>query len=91
MAEEVLQFHVDGMMEDGEDLPEASKLDKIKRNNEDAKVFLVITVRIPAQAKRINITIDEVLLRRLDKKLDDIGENRSHFFSQAAKKALKNY
>jgi len=89
-AQEALQFHVDGMIEDKESLPIPATLDEVQHKNEDAVAFIVISVNVPAQAKRINITIDEGLLRKLDKRLQKIGDNRSHFFQEAAKKELSN-
>jgi predicted RNase H-like HicB family nuclease len=35
MAQEVLKFHVDGMREDGEELPEASTLEQVKKEYPD--------------------------------------------------------
>ena len=67
MASEALQFHIDGMLEDKEELPEALSLDAIKDKYSDAEAFLIISAKIPSIAKRINITIDEKLLRKLDK------------------------
>ena len=83
MAEEALQFHIDGMLHDKEELPSPSILDKIKLKYKKAEIFLIVSAQIPSKAARINITIDEKLLRKLDKYLDNIGENRSSFFAQA--------
>jgi len=91
MAEEALQFHIDGMLEDKEELPESSTLDNIKAQYPDAEVFLVISAKIPAIAKRINITIDEKLLRKLDKYLEEHGDNRSHFFAESIKEKIMQY
>jgi predicted RNase H-like HicB family nuclease len=45
-AEEVLPFHIAGMLEDGETLPAPSTLEKIRADpeNQDALAFLVITL-----------------------------------------------
>jgi len=87
MAEEALQFHVDGMTQDKEDLPTASSLDKIQKKYKKAVVFLIVPVRTKVKAARINITIDEVLLRKLDRYLaNHYGENRSAFFAKAIEK-----
>ena len=88
MASEALQFHIDGMLEDKEELPEALSLDAIKDKYSDAEAFLIISAKIPSIAKRINITIDEKLLRKLDKYLEDHGDNRSHFFAESIKEKL---
>ncbi len=91
MAEEALQFHIDGMLEDKEELPESSTLDDIKVKYPDAEAFLIISSRIPAVAKRINVTIDEKLLRKLDKYLEEHGDNRSHFFAESIREKVVQY
>lgn len=88
MAEEALQFHIDGMLEDKEDLPEATNFDIIKQRYHDAEIFLFISVKIPTSVKRINITIDEKLLRKLDKYLNEKNDNRSHFFTESIKERI---
>ncbi len=83
MAEEALQFHIDGMLADGEEIPHPTSLDKIKAKFKKAEAFLIVPTKIATKAARINITIDEKLLRKLDKYLNNVGENRSSFFAQA--------
>ena len=83
MAEEALQFHIDGMLADNEDVPHPTSLDKIKAKFKKAEAFLIVPTKIATKAARINITVDEKLLRKLDKYLNNVGENRSSFFAQA--------
>ncbi len=83
MAEEALQFHIDGMLADGEEIPHPTSLDKIKAKFKKAEAFLIVPTKIATKAARINITVDEKLLRKLDKYLDNVGENRSSFFANA--------
>jgi len=52
MAEEALQFHIDGMLEDKEKLPQVSTLDDIKVKYPDAEAFIVVSSGIPAVAKK---------------------------------------
>lgn len=90
MAEEALQFHVDSMIEDGEDLPVPSTLDQVKKKYKKAIIFLMISVRIQTKVTRINITIDEKLLRKLDRYIaNHYGENRSAFFSKAIEQTCR--
>ena len=67
MAQEALQLHVEGMLEDQESIPEPATLDDImtKRDFRDG-VALIVDVSVPARVKRINITMDEALLREID-------------------------
>ena len=83
MAQEALQFHVDGMLQDGEDLPKMKTLDEIKKKYKKAEIFLVVAVKIKTKATRINISIDEKLLRKLDKFLLNSNETRSSFFAKS--------
>jgi predicted RNase H-like HicB family nuclease len=86
MAQEALELHVSGMAEDGEELPAPSSLEAIMADpeNGDAVAFLV-TLREPAdRTVRVNITLPERLLRRIDER----ATNRSAFLARAAEKAL---
>jgi predicted RNase H-like HicB family nuclease len=83
MAQEALQFHIDGMLQDGEDLPKTKTLDEIKKKYKKAEIFLVVAVKIKTKATRINISIDEKLLRKLDKFLLNRNETRSSFFAKS--------
>jgi len=86
LAEEALEMHVDGMAEDGEPLPTPSSLDAIMADpaNADAVAFLVTLAEATDRAVRINITLPERLLRRIDAR----ARNRSAFLARAAEKAL---
>ncbi len=89
MAFEALQFHIDGMVEDKETIPEVVlTLDEIKKQNKKAEAFLIIDAKIPVKAARINVSIDEKLLRKLDKYLEESNFSRSSFFADAARKAV---
>jgi predicted RNase H-like HicB family nuclease len=81
MAAEALQFHIDGMIEDGEDIPLPSSLEKIKQKYPKAEIFLIIEAKVHQKMVRINITVEESLLRKFDKYLEQIGETRSGFIS----------
>ena len=86
MAQEALELHVSGMVEDGEELPAPSSLEAIMADpeNGDAVAFLA-TLREPAdRTVRVNITLPERLLRRIDER----ATNRSAFLTRAAEKAL---
>jgi predicted RNase H-like HicB family nuclease len=86
LAEEALEMHVEGMAEDGEALPAPSSLDAIMADpaNADAVAFLVTLAEATDRAVRINITLPERLLRRIDAR----ARNRSAFLARAAEKAL---
>ena len=86
MAQEALKLHVGGMVEDGEKLPTPSRLDAIMADaeNADAVAFLVTLPEPADRTVRVNITLPERLLRRIDAR----AKNRSAFLARAAEKAL---
>jgi len=86
MAQEALELHVSGMVEDGEELPAPSSLEAIMADpeNGDAVAFLVTLGEPADRTVRVNITLPERLLRRIDER----AKNRSAFLARAAEKAL---
>jgi predicted RNase H-like HicB family nuclease len=86
MAQEALEVHVSGMVEDGQELPDPSSLEAIMADpeNGDAVAFLVSLQEPADRAVRVNITLPERLLRRIDER----AKNRSAFLARAAEKAL---
>ncbi len=88
MAEEALQFHIDGMIEDNDEIPNPSSFDSVKAKYKKTEIFLVIPIKTPSKATRINITVDEKFLRKLDKYLETLDESRSSFFVSAAKRVM---
>ena len=86
MAQEALELHVAGMIEDGEKLPRPSTLDAVMRDreNHDAIAFLITLPGVADRSVRVNITLPERLLRRIDERT----KNRSAFLARAAEKAL---
>jgi predicted RNase H-like HicB family nuclease len=93
-AVEVLDLHVDGMVEDGELLPEATGLDAILEDP-DSRDGLVLAVQVPLADKkskkvRVDITIPEDLSRQVDRFVKNTeGVNRSSFFVTAGIKELQ--
>ena len=86
MAQEALELHVGGMIEDGEALPVGSCLETIMADpeNADAVAFVVTVPDAADRTVRVNITLPERLLRRIDERV----KNRSAFLARAAEKAL---
>jgi predicted RNase H-like HicB family nuclease len=84
MAEEALNFHIDGILEDGEALPDPSALEDIDVTG--ATAFLV-----PAHSrarKRINITLPEWLISQIDNAASASKMSRSGLIEEAAKEKL---
>lgn len=90
MAEEALAFHVEGMIEDGEAIPEPSSLEAIMSDPENSDaVAVLIPLRTPAKkAVRVNITLAEDLLRAIDAHAEAHGLTRSGFLARAAARQM---
>ena len=90
LAEEALGFHVEGMLEDGEPLPEPRSLDAVMADpaNRDAVAFLVDVPSKPVRSVRVNITLPAAALRQIDGYVRSHGLSRSAFLTQAALKRI---
>jgi predicted RNase H-like HicB family nuclease len=70
LADEALLLHLEGMREDGEQLPVPSNLEDIVADPENADAVAFLVVSIPdtqgKAKKRINITVPEETQRRID-------------------------
>ena len=79
------------MKEDSEDIPEPSNLETIKQkqgdwyNLDNAVVMFIPYIEEQNKTVRINITMEQTLLN----KIDSITKNRSAFLSQAAERYFK--
>ncbi len=84
-------MHLAGMAEDGEPIPEPSLLEAVtaNRENRDAVAILVNAPPATAKAVRVNMTLPEDELERIDKFAAEHGYTRSGFLLHAAKKAIE--
>lgn len=89
-AADVLQFHVAGMVEDGEAVPPPSALDQVMSDphNRDAVAFLIDLPQDRSRVVRVQITMDEGLLREIDSRAEALGKTRSGWLADAARAAL---
>ena len=90
-AEEALTLHIAGLVEDGEIVPDPSPLDVIAQVDDyrDAVAVLVVGAPVLGGASvRVNITLPESMLKRIDQYAEEHGMTRSGFLVQAAKKEL---
>ncbi len=92
MAEEAVRFHVDGMLEDGESLPEPRSLEAIMTDpdNLGAVAFLVSLPDSPSRTVRVNVTLPEPTLRRIDDWAKSQGLSRSAFLAEAALESIEH-
>lgn len=82
MAEEALCFQIEGLIEDGEAVPEPSSLDTVMSDpeNRDGVAILVVVKTQAVKAVRVNVTLPEDVLQAIDRYAQSHGYTRSGFF-----------
>ena len=91
MAQDALVLHIQGMLEDGEQLPAPSRLEEIMADPDfaDAAAFLVVGVPdAKPRTIRVNITVPEMTLKQIDTAAKKCGMSRSSFLVHAAQNAI---
>lgn len=89
MIEEALSFHIEGMIEDGEAIPEPSALDEVLKSESYSDAVAVMVVKATENegaTVRVNITMPEKALVQIDRKAAEKGMSRSRFLVQAAER-----
>ena len=91
MAQEALALHVDGLIEDGEAVPEPSTLEAIMSDpeNKDAVAVLIPLKTQSRKVVRLNITLPEDMLVEIDAYAQAHGLTRSGFLASAAKRQIE--
>jgi predicted RNase H-like HicB family nuclease len=93
MAQEALTLHIQGMIEDGEQLPAPSKLEEIMSDAEFADAAAYLVVEVPdakPRTVRVNITVPEMTLKQIDAAAKKRGMTRSSFLVHAAQNAIQH-
>ena len=90
MAEEALALHIEGMIEDGEPVPEPSSLETVMADKANkGAVVIVVAAAVTSVARRVNVTLPEDVLAQIDRYAREHGLSRSGFLVQAAKKIIE--
>jgi predicted RNase H-like HicB family nuclease len=91
MAEEALTFHIEGLAEDEEAIPEPSALEEVMSDpdNRSGVAILVSMKTDQPKAVRVNVTLPGDVLEQIDKFAEAHGFTRSGFLTQAAKKLME--
>lgn len=89
-AREGLIFHIEGLLDIGEALPEPTTLEKIKLNPEYREFTPALVRIIPPSGhlKRVNISMDAGLIVEIDHAARTSGKNRSEFLADAARQMI---
>jgi predicted RNase H-like HicB family nuclease len=90
MAVEALMLHLQGMIEDGEAIPEPSSLDTIMADpeNRDGVATLIPAPPLGGPGVRVNVVLPENLLTEIDRHAENLGLSRSAFLAEAARRAI---
>ena len=93
-AAEALAFHIEGMEQDGDPIPQPRPLDQILNDpdlvedREGAVLASVPLVRDLGSTTRINVSLDLGLLQAIDSEAKHRKQTRSAFIASAVKKEL---
>jgi len=88
MAREAIELHLEGLIEDGQLIPEACPVE-VHRDDPDYRggtwaVVAIDPANLRLKAKRVNITIPERILDAIDRFADAHNETRSRLLANAA-------
>lgn len=93
MAREAIECHIEGMIDDHEPLPALMALDVHQKNRDYAggtwAIVEIDLARLQGKARRINLTVPERVLRRVDRAAERAGESRSGFLTRVALQATR--
>ena len=91
-AVEAIDLHLEGMTEDGEEIPTASTIAELRQNPDfDKGVWALVEVdisRFDGQCEKIDITLPHSLLVKIDDYARVHGYTRSNFLVDAARRAI---
>ena len=93
MAQEALTFHIQGMLEDGEQLPAPSRLEDIMSDPDYSNAIAYLVVSVPdakPRTVRVNVTVPEITLKQIDAAAKKRGMSRSSFLVHAAQNAIQS-
>jgi predicted RNase H-like HicB family nuclease len=87
MAERALAFHIAGLVEDGETVPQPSPLEQVMGDPENRNA---VAIFVPMRKNvRVNISVPADVLAEIDRYAESRGLTRSDFLTEAAKRALE--
>jgi predicted RNase H-like HicB family nuclease len=93
-GKETLAFHIAGIVEDGDPVPSPRSLGELKADPvfmKDSKsaAIVAVPVQLPGRAVRVNVSLDEGLLRSIDQAAQASGQSRSAFLADAARSRIR--
>lgn len=93
MAAKALRLHIEGMLEDGIELPEPSDIDTIKQADPDeSNIYIAIPVIIPeAKTSPYTITFNTGVMKMVDQFAQAHHMSRSAFLAKAAEEYIREH
>ena len=91
MAVEALSLHIEGMMEDGDAIPQASILDALANDPAmNGAVAFLVNVDVAEKAGRFNITARKSQMEEIDRRAKKEGMTRSAYMVASALTRIKD-
>jgi predicted RNase H-like HicB family nuclease len=89
-AEVALRAHLGLMQDDGDAIPEPSDIDHAPRDPDVREVArILVRADLPGKAQRLNISLDENLVARIDAAAEARGMTRSAFLAEGARRLIE--
>ncbi len=93
-GKEALALHIEGMVAEGLALPDEARANEaepawVRDIKMQSPVYPFLEMEVPGRSTRINITMDEALINRLDAAASSEGTTRSGFLAQAVREKLQ--
>lgn len=90
----LLAFHVEGLVEDGLDLPQLRTMQELRASPEEQEqledaLLVAVEVELPGKTVRVNVSLDDRLLDRIDRAAEAAGQSRSAYLAAAARDRLR--
>lgn len=89
---EAIECHIEGLLIDGEHIPEPTNFELYAHKKEYKNgVWVLVDLdlsRLSGKSRRVNITLPERLLKYIDKYTESHGTNRSAFLADAAMQVI---
>lgn len=89
-AEAALALYIQGMIEEGHAVPAPSDIEEVATDPDVRRVALVmVAAHEPETVKRVNISIEESLLAKIDATATQRGMTRSQFLAEGARRLIQ--
>lgn len=88
-AREALELVLEAHIENGDSLPSQHPWEVIVAMATPGVHVQLVTAAAPTKAVRINVTMDEGLLDRLNRRTEATGQSRSAYIANAVRKQLR--